>query len=451
MGFFLYLVFMALTYLRPIEAFAPELVVYRPMLVLAILVFAVGLMRSLSSREIASSRQALALVFGFSASILLSTAATGWLGGVPTAAIDFAPSVLIFLTTVMLVVDIGRLRATCAVIAMSMTILALASTLAYHTGFLAETLVVWQYTSAEDAVSEAAEENVVPAHDTSGEKLWRVRSLGFLSDPNDFGQAIVVALPMIFMLYRRGSLLRNLLVVLAPCSIMLYAIYLTHSRGALLGLASLLFFAIKRHLGAVKTGVLMALLGTAAMVVGFTGGRAYTANEESAGGRVDAWSEGLNMFLTHPLFGVGYHRFTEYHSHTAHNSFVICFAETGLLGYVLWLGLIVVVFALVSRAIELSPPGSEAGRWAASLRSSMVGFFTCAFFLSRAYEPQLFILLSLALGAWFSARQALAQPAVDKLFAPVRWRLPSVAIAFASILLIYIIIVIKNALVGRSI
>ena len=59
--------------------------------------------------------------------------------------------------------------------------------------------------------------------------------------------------------------------------------------------------------------------------------------DESNAGRLDAWSAGLGMFRQQPFFGVGYNMFTDHNEITAHNSFVLCFAELGLFGYFIWL------------------------------------------------------------------------------------------------------------------
>ena len=450
MGFALFLFFLALTYLRPIEAFAPELVVYRPMLVLLLATFAAALIRTMSTRESAATGQHVRLLLGFSLVLAISIAATGWAGGAIYALVDFAPSMLMFFSTVMLVTSPQRLKATCAVIIASMAVLSIAGALAYHTGYMADKLVIWQLAGDDEGATET-EPDVIPANDTSGERLWRVRSLGFLSDPNDFGQALVVALAMLPLFRRPRAAMRNLFVIGVPASLLLYAIYLTHSRGALLGLGSLMFFTIQRMLGTMRTGIMMAVMALGAMALNFTGGRGYSANEESAGGRVDAWSEGLQMLMYRPIFGVGYHRFTEHHNYTAHNSFVLCFAETGLVGYFLWLGLILLVFKQLTRAIALSEPGSEGQRWAAALRTAMLGFFTCAFFLSRAYEPGLFILLGIAVSAAYCARVSVPADRLAQLDAPITWRKPAFIAMVLSIVVIYFIVTIKNATVGRSI
>jgi len=99
MGFALFLFFLALTYLRPIEAFAPELVVYRPMLVLLLATFAAALIRAMSTRESAATGQHVRLLLGFALVLAISIAATGWAGGAIYALVDFAPSMLMFFST----------------------------------------------------------------------------------------------------------------------------------------------------------------------------------------------------------------------------------------------------------------------------------------------------------------------------------------------------------------
>jgi putative inorganic carbon (hco3(-)) transporter len=447
MGFALYLVFLALTYVRPIEAFAPELGVYRPMLFLLLATFAAAVGRAMSTGRIAATGQHVRLILAFTAAVGISVAANGWVGGAVTALVDFAPSVLMFLSTVMLVVTRERLRAACVVFIGSMVVLSIAGAAAFHTGYMADKLVIWQMAQDEEAATEAPPD-VVPALDTTVDRIWRIRSLGFLSDPNDFGQALVVSLGMLALFKRRHSTWRNLIVLGIPGLIIFYAIYLTHSRGALLGLAALMFFGIQRRLGTLRTTLLIGGMAVAAMALNFTGGRAYTANEESAGGRIDAWGEGLNMLASRPVFGVGYGQFTDHNYLTAHNSFVLCFAETGLVGYFLWLGLILLVFRQLARAIKLADHGADEPGLAAPLRNAMVGFFTCAVFLSRSYQPGLYILLSLAISAAYCERSVVPAERLEAFDAPIRWRAMTAVAVVLTIVAVYAIV--KNAAMGRG-
>ncbi len=73
------------------------------------------------------------------------------------------------------------------------------------------------------------------------------------------------------------------------------------------------------------------------------GGRSLSIElDESASERLVAWTEGLEMLKAQPILGVGYGQFLDHHTLTAHNSLVLCFAETGLLGCFFWVGLFVV-------------------------------------------------------------------------------------------------------------
>jgi len=329
--------------------------------------------------------------------------------------------------------------------------LAVLSLYAYYTGYMAE-LLVYREGLASALGSHVVEEvSPIPALDQSPGHLSRLRSFGFLNDPNDFAQVMVATLPLLMVFLRKGMLIRNLIMVGLPASALIYATFLTHSRGALLGLASLSFFGVKRRLGTVKTSMLVAGAMMGAMALDFTGGRAYTADEESAGGRVDAWSQGMIMLGSNPLFGVGYGRFAEHHTHTAHNSFVLCFAELGTVGYFLWLGLIVLVFKQLNQAIEAVKPGQEAYQWALALRTALVGFFTCAVFLSRAYHPPVYILLAFAIGAAYCAREYLPAAVGGRPPEPLAWRATTFWLEVGTIFFIYVIVVLKTATTGKSI
>ncbi len=102
------------------------------------------------------------------------------------------------------------------------------------------------------------------------------------------------------------------------------------------------------------------------------------------------------MLKSHPTFGVGAGNFTDHHpALTAHNSFVLCFAELGLVGYFIWVALLVLTYKGLGQAVKDLPPPAEEHRYAALLRSSLVGFLTCAWFLSRTYQPALYFILAL--------------------------------------------------------
>jgi hypothetical protein len=461
MSFRLYLLFFALSFLRPFELFAPELAVLRPMVILSMLTLLTSAISVSQTKEIASRPLHLKLFVAIMLVLPLSRIANGWAGGALQSLDYFSLSLFMIFSTVANVKDMAHLKTACKVFAYSMTLLAAAGIYSYHTGFMVDKFVLRQNLDFDEMAPGEVVDNAIPANETSPMYLWRVHSVGLLADPNDFGQALVVALPLLFGLYIKGRAIRNFFAVWAPMGICFYTIYLTHSRGALLGIASLMFFGVRSILGTMRTALLMAVGGAGAMAVNLTGGRAYTANEESAGGRIDAWSEGLRMLASHPLLGVGHGAFTDHHYYTAHNSFVLCFAEVGFIGYFIWLALIIVAYKGLSHTVDTMPPGSEERRMAMLLRASLIGFLTCGFFLSKAFDSLLYLLLGFCICTAYCASKAGPPPAKPtkgtKVAPPAKWTAPfswvktTFAIEFASIFAIYVIVMVKTATVGKSI
>jgi hypothetical protein len=77
--------------------------------------------------------------------------------------------------------------------------------------------------------------------------LTRIRGAGFLSDPNDLAQILLIALPLSFIAWRRGRVVANFFVVLVPAALLLWTTYLTHSRGGLIALAAVVLMAARKN------------------------------------------------------------------------------------------------------------------------------------------------------------------------------------------------------------
>ena len=172
---------------------------------------------------------------------------------------------------------------------------------------------------------------------SSSEHLLRIRGLGIFNDPNDFGQLIVGLIPCMFFFWHKGQAARNFLLVYAPVAVLVYGMYLTHSRGGMLALMVIAIVAARRKIGLIPGVIGGGLVFVALSAAGFSGGRDVSA---SAGDdRISLWSQGLAIIRYHPLFGVGFNRFPEYTDVglTAHNTFVVCTGELGLVGVFCWL------------------------------------------------------------------------------------------------------------------
>lgn len=433
MSFFLYILFLFLSYVRVLEAFAPELVIYKPVLVIGLIALTVSLSRFVYLQEMAARARHILILAGLTVAICVSLVSNGWLGGIPPALVDFGTPATLFILTVLNVVSETRLRVTLILIVVCTSILCLSSVAAFHTGFMADRLIL------DQSHTENGDDEDEPVEPTSP-ALLRVRSLGVLNDPNDFAQVIVMALPFLRLLWRPRANLWNLFAVATPAALFVYTIYLTHSRGGLLGMGVALAALVVKKTGWVPAALLIALLLAGAIAVDFSGGRAYSASEESAGGRIEIWGEGLSMLMSHPLFGVGYGRFTEFSTLTAHNSFVLCLAEIGLFGYFFWIGLIVLVVLELLRASQVE--GSEMTLYADLTLASLAGYLLCAFFLSRTFNPFLFLLLGLASAV---AAQTRAETGSSETVLKLSAWIPRSATAVAlSVLLIYAIIRLKH-------
>ena len=89
-----------------------------------------------------------------------------------------------------------------------------------------------------------------------GELFYRIRGLGLINDPNDFGQLLVCVTPLMFIFWRAKKMILNIAFVILPVCVLLIGVYLTHSRGALLALMAMAIVAARRRIGTVPALVL---------------------------------------------------------------------------------------------------------------------------------------------------------------------------------------------------
>jgi hypothetical protein len=270
----------------------------------------------------------------------------------------------------------------------------------------------------------------------------RAAYLGIFNDPNDMSLYFVMTLPFAFFLFASTRSVLRYLYLLSAAAI-LYGVYLSNSRGGLLAVLVLLALWIFLKYGLRKTLVLGAL---ALPVVVFVMSRFRTIDSEeaSAFGRLDAWYEGFQMLIANPLFGVGQGAFVDHHFLAAHNSFVLVFAELGLLGYFCWAAFL--FFCALSMLVLWNDkiPGSVAEKVDADdkaiakcLTFSFIGFLVAGFFLSRSYSPILFVFCGLITATFYRA-----VPAVEakEFFRFGNYLKPFMSVYFGSIIAIYAVV-----------
>ncbi len=401
MSCLLTLLYTAMTLLSPAGVF-PDLSPYRVMLWLAVLasLMSVGSFANPTWLKLPQFHLMVGIIFA----ICLSRLLNGWPGGVLPALSQFMPAAIVFFLILWNISSLARLRSLTVVLVLIAIYFTARGILAYHGGDDTSPFVYVQRVWRDEGSPELA-------------SFLRICALGFLNDPNDFAQYLLMLLPFLFIPWRTGKFARNFLLCVVPLVVLLYGIYLTNSRGALLGLALLIVFAMKDRLGA-RRSALAAPVAIALILALNQSGRAISVHEDSALGRINAWSEGLGMFKSSPLWGVGFGLFTDHHELTAHNSFVLCLSELGLIGSFLWLGLLVACVLHLQESSRrcAATEEHETGRWARAMRLSLYTTLATCWFLSRTYSVPLYLLLGMT--ATLSAQTVDLAPASPQ---PVRW------------------------------
>lgn len=247
--------------------------------------------------------------------------------------------------------------------------------------------------------------------------LGRITYAGIFSDPNDLGQMFVLSIAFCVYFFNTCGFLVKV-TMLATAAWLGYGIYMTDSRGTML--AGLLVLALEgyRRFGTIvlATGALLAI----PVLVASTRLGQLDAGEESAADRVEAWYAGIQMLKSHPVFGVGFGNFTEYHHLTAHNSLILPMAELGAFGFIPWFGLLWFTYRMVSW-MQTVPAGGAARADRAGSREvessrvlwvAAIGFALTAFFLSRSFSQLLYVLCGLIAGRFmFLSRTVEGAPA----------------------------------------
>jgi O-antigen ligase len=335
MGFALTILYIVVTIISP-EQFGKEWANYHALTYLAGMTALASLPNIAGYRYWRSSVQTF-LLLGLIVAIALSEVAHGWLGGVLESWRMFLPSAAVFFFIVVNVTTVRRLKIVTLAAVASCLVVTIEALSGYYAGFHGEMFIL--------------QTNISSPQDEVIGQLTRIRGAGFLSDPNDLAQMLLIALPLLFIAWRRGRVVVNFFVVLVPAAFLLWTTYLTHSRGGLIALAAVALMAARKKLGTPASMGLAAVFVLGMLALDFTGGRGISAADGAD--RLEAWANGLEMFKSAPLFGIGFNGFTDQYEITAHNSFVLCLAELGILGTTLWMALLVTTATSLNRIIKV--------------------------------------------------------------------------------------------------
>jgi len=313
MGLFFTLLYILTAYLAPDTLFG-ALAEYRVQLIIAILgiIFSIP---SLQQSNLTRTPQTFALI-GMWVAVFMSYLFNGLTRYAPEAMLDFLPSTFAFFFVVLNCKTKRHLQ-------MVILVLLGASLFTIYMGY---TAILARHFNSPYLYS---------GHDAAtSETLSRLRGLSFINDPNDFAQLLVSLIPCLFFFWasKRGP--QNFIFVLVPAGILLFGMFLTHSRGGMVAFLAVVLVSARRKIGTIPSAITAGVLFAIATVIGWSGGRDISI--EQGADRMEAWATGLQLLKSHPIFGVGFLRFTEYYMITAHNTIVVCAAELGMFGLFFW-------------------------------------------------------------------------------------------------------------------
>jgi O-antigen ligase len=235
---------------------------------------------------------------------------------------------------------------------------------------------------------------VPPSESRPGQ--FRSLFFGIFGDPNDLAQILTTSIPFAFVLLRQrgfGITLGGPVVWL-----LVQGVLATHSRGGLVAMVAtgaviVVLMLPNRWFPYLMTGLLIGALAMCPLSAGYL--------DQSAHDRVVFWGMANEQFKHNLLFGMGYNMFWQVASSSAaHNAFVLCYTEIGIVGYWFWFGILALGIAGVWRGRDAVFAATDPeGRWlrlfSGMVLASVTGFLASAYFLSRTFVFPLFFLFAM--------------------------------------------------------
>jgi O-antigen ligase len=370
LGFFITCLYVAFIFLRPQE-FIEDIKGWPVIEFMAYASLAIVFLEGGFKAEVLKRTPTNALVFAFWLAMPFSNIANFWFGGVTYAFIEIAKVAIVYFLIVLTVDSWRKLK-------IFLWLLILCST------FLAGQAIVQFHTGVGLGGGEAL---------LRDNELLQARGIGIFADPNDLALNIVPMVAFVLPSFHKRFLSKTWITGVIFLIPMVVGITYTHSRGGMLALAAVGWYYLRRRVGRAASIAGVFLILAAMMAMPRMG--EINPQEESAHTRLEHWGYGLDQFKAHPLFGIGFSMFTNDYPQTAHNSFVLVFAESGLLGATIWVAMFFSSFRdlrLIGKEWRGPPYLPEA---VDSTFAALLGWMVAAFFLSQTYKPLSFIIMAL--------------------------------------------------------
>ncbi|OGC91164.1 MAG: hypothetical protein A2W25_10265 [candidate division Zixibacteria bacterium RBG_16_53_22] len=248
----------------------------------------------------------------------------------------------------------------------------------------------------------------------------------FLNDENDFAMALNTFVPFaFFMMLNFENIFKKIIGagVLITC---VFGVVSSMSRGGWIGLVAAIGFSIFKSKYRVK-GLAIAIFLAIALIAFapsqyWSEVQSISADSGTGKARIEYWKAAVRMFMDNPLVGVGAAnggvRMPAYivtdrdpntqWGRTFHGTLPQVLAELGGLGILLYLTMIILALRYLNRIGKMSQEtqdGKILVYMANSLTAAIISYLVTATFISTAYYPQLWALLTLSITLFHISKQ----------------------------------------------
>jgi O-antigen ligase len=230
-------------------------------------------------------------------------------------------------------------------------------------------------------------------------EIKRLRGTGIFQDPNDICLALCIAIPLTLFWLTDPRMGAARVLWVGPLFLFCWALYHTHSRGGLMGFMAGMLALFNARYGWRKTLALM-LPALPVFLVLFAGRMTSVdldSSKSTGQSRIQMWSSAFDELRAAPLLGIGMGEQSADMSHLAHNSFIQCFMDLGIVGGTLFLGAFYCALAALRRVGSGKVPvvSLEVWRIRPYLVAIVVGAAVCMLSLTLSYLVPTYMILGL--------------------------------------------------------
>ena len=236
---------------------------------------------------------------------------------------------------------------------------------------------------------------------------------GTMYDPNDLAYLLVSLFPLCFYFVVNNEGFTKKIIAAVTIAVSIIVVLYTGSRGGFLGLITVFLLIFLTKTVPIKLLDKIVLLTSIAITLIFFSDKINTErfltlieikddyNVSDEFGRFQIWKRGVNLALSNPLTGVGVNCFPMAIGYAredaeeipkwqaAHNAYVQVLAETGLVGFAVFISIIIGCLRVLSNCQKSKSTFGESQEWrsiAGCIQIAFIGHLVTASFLTQGYS-----------------------------------------------------------------